>query len=77
MRARLMLALAPSLMLAGCSGHIPAIDAAACEAWQPVWISRKDMLTEGTAKQIAGNNASREAWCGRPSKPPKPNPVTS
>ena len=42
---------------------------AACEAWQPVWISKRDVLTDGTAEQIAGNNAAREAWCGRPEAP--------
>ena len=39
-----------------------------CKSWLPVYPSRADKLTEGTTKQIAGNNASNEAWCG--SRPP-------
>jgi hypothetical protein len=39
-----------------------------CEQWQPILPSRKDVLTDDTAKQIAGNNAANQTWCG--SKPP-------
>ena len=40
-----------------------------CRGWEPIWLSRKDVVTQGTKEQIAGNNAAREAWCGTPQKP--------
>jgi len=36
-----------------------------CRSWLPISVSRKDVLTEGTARQIAGNNAASEVWCGQ------------
>jgi hypothetical protein len=40
----------------------------------PISVSRKDNLTDQTAQEIAGNNASAKAWCGdRPiAKPETP-----
>lgn len=35
-----------------------------CKQWQPIYPSRKDVLTDETAKQIAGNNAANQQWCG-------------
>ena len=34
-----------------------------CEQWQPILPSRKDVLSDGTAAQIAGNNAANQTWC--------------
>jgi hypothetical protein len=42
-----------------------------CRSWGTIWPSRKDKLTPGTERQIAGNNAAREPWCGKPKGPPK------
>jgi len=35
-----------------------------CKSWLPISVSRRDVLTERTAKEIAGNNAAAEVWCG-------------
>jgi hypothetical protein len=37
-----------------------------CRTWEMIRPSRKDVLTQGTAEQIAGNNAAREQWCTPP-----------
>lgn len=37
---------------------------------QPVTVSKKDKLTNGTASQIEGNNLAIEALCGRTPPPP-------
>ena len=34
-----------------------------CEQWQPILPSRKDILTDDTARMIAGNNAANQIWC--------------
>lgn len=36
-----------------------------CKGWKPIWPSRSDKLTDGTTRQIAGNNAANEEWCGK------------
>lgn len=77
MRRPALLALALSPMLTGCSQSIAGTADQMCRSWLPVWISKADVLTPDTKEQVAGNNAAREAWCGRPPKPTKPNPVTS
>lgn len=41
-----------------------------CKSWGTIYPSRKDKLTPGTERQIAGNNAAREPWCGKPKGPP-------
>jgi hypothetical protein len=63
------------ISLGGCASTITGTTAQMCESLPPIYPSRKD--TRGTLDQVAGNNAAREAWCGRPPKPTKPNPVTS
>lgn len=35
-----------------------------CKQWRPLYPSKADKLTDGTTRQIAGNNAANEAWCG-------------
>jgi hypothetical protein len=42
-----------------------------CRSWEPIYPSRKDVLTRGTAEQIAANNAGNEQWCGVKPRPPK------
>lgn len=60
-----LLAVMLSATLAGCSNDTFATKEAVCRSWLPISISRKDVLTDGTAKQIAGNNAASEVWCGQ------------
>lgn len=36
-----------------------------CKTWKPIYPSRQDKLTKGTAEQIAGNNVASEQWCGK------------
>jgi hypothetical protein len=37
---------------------------ALCRSWLPISVSKKDVLTDRTAKEIAGNNAAAAVWCG-------------
>ena len=61
--------LSASLLTACGSGSVISGTAAQiCEQWQPIYPSRKDVLTDDTAKQIAGNNAANQTWCK--TKPP-------
>lgn len=70
MRALKLPVIGLGLMLSGCSTPTAAINPqAACESWQTIWPSRRDVLTDGTAEQVAGNNAARKAWCGTDSTP--------
>ena len=46
-----------------------------CKSWGTVYPSKKDVLTPGTARQIAGNNAARVPWCGPAAPPPKDDPA--
>lgn len=39
-----------------------------CKQWTAIYPSRKDQLTDDTARQIAGNNAANEQWCGSEKK---------
>jgi hypothetical protein len=65
MRKRSLLAVLLSVTAAGCSSGIPGIEPTyVCHSWLPISVSRKDVLTDETAKQIAGNNAAAEVWCG-------------
>lgn len=50
-------------LLSGCAGTGPGIEA--CGAWRPILVSRQDVLTEGTARQIlAHNETGRALGCG-------------
>lgn len=51
------------LTLTGCSKDITGTAEQMCQSWQTIRPSRKDVLTQGTKEQIAGNNAANEAWC--------------
>jgi hypothetical protein len=35
-----------------------------CKQWLPTSISKKDILTQQTAAEIAGSNAANRVWCG-------------
>lgn len=66
-----MLAVLPLLSLPACSTAITATEVVdgtvvqICRSWEPIRPSRKDVLTQGTAEQIATNNAANEQWCRR------------
>lgn len=47
-----------------------------CRSWGTIYPSKKDQLTPGTERQIAGNNAARLPWCGPPIPPPKDDTPT-
>lgn len=48
----------------GCSQTVAGTAAHVCETWKIVTVSKKDVLTDQTKREIAGNNAARETWCG-------------
>lgn len=66
-----MLVALPLLSLGACSNAITGtevVDGTAvqiCRSWDLIRPSRKDVLTKGTAEQIAANNAANEQWCKR------------
>lgn len=70
MRSALLIGL--GLTLTGCSANTSVIDPKlVCDSLRPIYPSRQDKLTPGTAEQIAASNAANESICGfRP--PPKP-----
>lgn len=49
-----------------------------CRQWLPISISKKDILTQRTAEEIAGGNAANKAWCGdRPVSKDTPSRVAN
>lgn len=72
MRRPVLLALALSPTLTGCSNSIAGTADQMCRTWLPVYVSKRDVLTTETKQDIAGNNAAREAWCGKPPKQEAP-----
>ena len=64
--ARIAAATATSLALAGCASPSPiATVAPFCEVMHDTCISKKDALTEGTAKKLEGDNLSLRRMCAR------------
>lgn len=66
MKKLVPLAVTLSALLMTACGSGSAIKGTAvqiCEQWQPILPSRKDVLTDDTARQIAGNNAANQTWC--------------
>jgi hypothetical protein len=58
------------VLLSGCSvtGPVKVIDTG-CTWMRPVYVSKKDILTDGTAQQILGNNTAGERNCNWPKAP--------
>lgn len=59
------------MALSGCAQTEVKPDGTAvqiCRTWETIRPSRKDVLTDDTAKQIAGNNVAREQWCYPPAR---------
>ena len=60
---RLMSALALPVLLSGCSKSFAVIATdELCRSWRHQSVSKKDVLTQDTAKGIEGNNDARPAW---------------
>lgn len=51
------------VLLSGCAGDGRGIDAA-CALFRPIYVSRADQLTEGTAVQLEVHNEAGAAACG-------------
>lgn len=59
---RIVMWLASLTLLAGCSGTGGGIDP--CGAWRPILVSRADVLTDGSARQILAHNETGRRLCG-------------
>lgn len=60
MDARLI-CVAALVLLAGCGAqpvHVPPTTAELCAPWKPIMVSRQDVLTDGTARQILDHDAT-------------------
>lgn len=55
--------LASLILLAGCATAGPATDSF-CAVAKPILISKADVLTEGTARQVLEHNEYGAAKCG-------------
>ncbi|MBP2233141.1 hypothetical protein J2847_006476 [Azospirillum agricola] len=51
------------VLLTGCATAGPGTEGA-CAAFRPVYISRADALTDGTAEQLLAHNATGARLCG-------------
>lgn len=61
----LALILTALVLLPGCASTTVATVEPACRSIRTVTVSKDDALTDGTARQIEGNNAARAALCPR------------
>lgn len=70
-RLALLAALLSASLTSGCAntGAIDGTTVHVCKTWEPIYPSKSDKLTDGTARQIVGNNAANEVWCGKREKP--------
>lgn len=50
------------LLLSGCASGGAAIDA--CGPWRPILVSRADVLTDLTARQVLAHNETGHRLCG-------------
>jgi hypothetical protein len=48
-------------LLTGCAATGPAIDP--CGAWRPIYVSRADVLTDETARQVLVHNETGRRLC--------------
>lgn len=55
--------LTAGIATSGCAQTVAGTAQQVCETWRSISISKNDKLTDQTAKEIAGNNAARGAWC--------------
>jgi hypothetical protein len=60
-----MIALLASLvLLTGCETAGPVTDRGFCSVGRPIYVSKQDVLTEGTADQIEAHNGTGARVCG-------------
>lgn len=60
---KLMSVLALPALLSGCSpGFAVIATEELCRSWRHQSVSKSDVLTQGTAEGIEGNNDARPAW---------------
>lgn len=50
------------VLLTGCAADGRATDP--CGAWRPILVSRADVLTDGTARQLLAHNETGRRLCG-------------
>ena len=63
MTSRMLCAGLVLALLTGCEMSGRGIDAA-CGAFRPVYVSRADVLTDGTAEQVLAHNLTGARLCG-------------
>jgi hypothetical protein len=54
--------LASLTLLAGCASG--GAGTSPCAGWQPILVSRADVLTDGTARQVLAHNEAGRSLCG-------------
>jgi hypothetical protein len=54
-----------AMLLTGCATSGAVTSAGYCEVAKPILISKKDELTDGTARQILAHNETWAAICGK------------
>lgn len=60
----LLLSVGVGIAASGCAQSVAGTAEQVCQTWRIVTVSKKDVLTDETKKEIVGNNAARETWCG-------------
>lgn len=58
---------APFLLMApllGCSQNIVGTVEQMCDTLPPISVSKCDVLTDDTAREIEADNVAKETWCG-------------
>lgn len=53
--------LASLILLSACASAGPATS---CGPWRPIYVSRADVLTEGTVRAILAHNETGASLCG-------------
>ena len=54
--------LASLTLLAACAQS--GAGTSACSGWRPIYVSRADVLTDGTARQVLAHNETGARLCG-------------
>jgi len=54
-----------AMLLTGCATSGAVTSAGYCEVAKPILISKKDVFTDGTARQILAHNETWAAICGK------------
>ena len=59
-----LIAMLTSASISGCATKTIVVDSA-CTAFEPIYPSRRDVLTRGTIDQILTHNMTWESRCGK------------